>query len=375
MKKFILIFSFLILFCNNVYAVDTDESLQTEFDIIDIDEFNNQLKSFDNEYTQNFDLKEYITKTVKGELDFDLRDIINNLVKSLFKELYNHLDIMRNIIFIACICALAKNLSSSFESKAVGELSFYACYIVMIILLIQSFKLAVDLVSGTISDVSNLLTIFLPVLTALLISAGNYMTLSAFHPIVILVSEIMINIIKNFALPIIFCTAMLDIINFISSKPLLDNMTELIKKCISWSLKGICILFTATLALNKLTAPMIEGVLNKTAKVAVGAIPVVGEIMVGTVDTVANFTSLMKNGTAIAVIIFMLLLCTFPVLKLVSLILIYKITAAIIQPISDSRIIKCIENISTSCQLLLGALVCVMIMFAFVAMIAISITI
>lgn len=373
MKKIILIiFIFTVLIHTNIYA--SDEMIESQLDIININEFSKQLKDFDNEYTQSFNLKETIIKLIKGETKFDLGEIANNVIKTILVEAYSQIHIMRNLIFIACICALAKNLSSSFQSKAVGELAFYVSYIVMVIMLIQSFRLAITLTYETITSISSLLDIFLPVLTTLLITSGGYVSASTFHPITIFAGEVITKIIKNVAIPFIFCSSILEIVNCISSKDILTNLSELIKKCIGWGLKGISIMFTASLTLNKLTAPAIETVINKTAKVAVSAIPVVGEVMAGTVDTVASWTGLIKNGTTLAIIIFLILICAIPVLKLISLILIYKFTAAIIQPIADSRIVKCIDSISAACQLLLGSLFCVMVIFIFISMAGISIT-
>lgn len=379
MKKFLLtIFIFvLIIFTNNcTYAEVSDSIIESQFNNIDIDNFDRQLKQIttDNEYIQNFNLKQTIDTLVRGENDINFGSMANGIFKVILKELYNQMKIMKNIIFIVCLCALAKNLSSSFQSKAVGELAFYASYVVMVIMLIHSFKIAIDLTSETISNVSTLMDISLPVLSALMITSGNYMNLSMFHPLVIFTGEVMIRLLKDIALPFIFSTAILETVNHISSTQILSNMSSLIKSCIGWALKGISIVFTMTLTLQKLSVPAVQNVVNKTAKVAIEAIPVVGEVMAGTVDTISSWTGLIKNGTVLAVIIFMILLCAIPILKLVALILIYKLTAAIVQPISDTRIVKCIDGISESCQLLLGALVCTMIMFIFVAMIGISIT-
>jgi len=379
MKKIVslVIFIVLVLFMSvETYASTTDTLLEKQFDIIDIENFGDSLKGLDktqeNQYVDGFNLKDTVTKLIKGDINFSLKDMLENLLKLFFKEIYSQTSIMKNIIIIACVCALAKNLSSAFESKAVGEMAFYVCYIVIVILLLQSFRVCVELVMGTVDSIADLLNVFLPVLTALLISSGNYMSLSMVHPIVILVSEVMTVLIKNIIIPFIFLAAVFEIVNYISEKSVLGNLSELMKKCIGWVIKGVSIVFTTTVTLQKLTLPAVEGMINKTAKLAIGAIPVVGEVMTGTVDTVLGWSGLVKNSTAIAVILFMLILCTMPILKLVALILVYKFTAAIIQPISDSRIVKCIDGIAASCQLLLGSLVCVMFMFLLVAIIGIS---
>lgn len=87
--------------------------------------------------------------------------------------------------------------------------------------------------------------------------------------------------------------------------------------------------------------------------------------MTGAVDTVLNWSILIKNGVALGGVVIVALVCLVPILKLIALILVYKCTAAIVQPISEDRVVKCMDQIGSFCSLLLGSMATVAIMFIF----------
>ncbi len=376
MKKLTLFFIILFfVFGNfiNIYADTTDDIISSS----GIYELNEELKELgkENEYIKNFDLVDIVKNTITSGEILNFEELFKTVLEILFKEIYHQGGTLRNLIFIVCICALTQNLSSSFESKSVGEITFYSCYIVSVMLLVQSFKSAADMTANMISKLSELLIVFLPVLSGLLISSGNYTTAAMFQPIGIFVGQIIVKLVENLIIALIISTTMLEIVNYLSPKDILGKLTKLSKKTISWGVKTMCMIFSGILTLNKVTAPLTDGMVNKTTKTAMGIIPVVGEVMEGSVDIVMGWTSLIKNGVVLGAIIFMIILSFFPVIKLAAMIFVYKFVSAIISPLTDKRLVQCIDSVADSCQLLLGVLVGVIFICTVIFLIGISITI
>ena len=79
-----------------------------------------------------------------------------------------------------------------------------------------------------------------------------------------------------------------------------------------------------------------------------------------------------RSGVLIVVIIGVVMYCAVPVLKIAAFILIYKLTAALIQPICDARIVKAIDGAGNIAAVALSATVLVSVMFIFTAMILLS---
>jgi len=375
MKKIITIILTMILSLGcftEIYADTTAEEVIKSSGIYELNEMLKQIEIEENSYAEDFDLVQTVKDILFYKKIFDLSVIIKVILNTFVKEICRQGNIMRNLIFIVCICALTQNLSNSFHSKGISEITFYSCYIVTVMLLIQSFKTASDMTLQVISKISELLNIYLPVLSALLVSCGNYTTASMFQPAAIFMGEVITKFVEKFVIMFIISTTMLSMINNISPKDMLGKAAKLCKKAVSWGIKSMCVIFSATLTLNKAVFPAVDGVVNKTAKAAVGAIPVIGDVMEGSVDIVMGWTGLVKNGVVLGVIIFMLLMCFIPVLKLLAMIFIYRFVAAVTAPLADKRLISCIEEISEGCQLLLGVLAGVIFIFIAISLIGIS---
>jgi stage III sporulation protein AE len=180
------------------------------------------------------------------------------------------------------------------------------------------------------------------------------------------------SLIKNFIVPAIMLGAGIYIVNYLTEHEIIGKFAALIKQAASWALKGIVILFAAVLGLQRVSTPILDNLAMKTARSATGAVPVVGDMLTGAMDTVLGFAQAAKSGMSVAVIISVVMVCALPVMRVLVLVAVYKFIAAAIQPVCDKRICDCIDAIASFTLLLLGAAVSVCVMFLFAVMIMLS---
>lgn len=119
------------------------------------------------------------------------------------------------------------------------------------------------------------------------------------------------------------------------------------------------------LSLQKIGGGAVNGLAVRTAKIAVNAVPVVGDVMGGAVDTAAAVAGTIRSGTLAAAVIFLLLLCIPLVVKLVAMTLIFKLTAAAVESVCEARLVECIGIAGDYTALLLGVVFLVEVMFLF----------
>ena len=62
-------------------------------------------------------------------------------------------------------------------------------------------------------------------------------------------------------------------------------------------------------------------------------------------------------GVLVVLMIVIITACALPILKMMAIYIIYKISAAVVQPVCDPRIVKCIDAISSFTALALSAAV------------------
>ncbi|NLK20922.1 MAG: stage III sporulation protein AE [Epulopiscium sp.] len=366
-QKIVIVLFLWLVMPQKVYGEPLDNIWTNQLDTMDFSSINQTVTHIksqtDNPYLREFNFKETMTKAIKGQLDLSITGIFKGILNVLFYEIRGFSGLIGKLLVISMLCALLSNLGESFQSKSTSQVGFYTCYIVLIIILLQSFQIAIEVASRTVESMVLIMQSVLPMLLTLMITSGAVASGRIFEPIVVFSVQIIAMFIKSILLPIIFLTAILAIVNSLSDKGVLRKMIELLNQITDWTLKGISLLFVGIMGFHGLTAPILDGVMNRAAKSAVGVVPVVGEALSGAVDIVMNCSLLIKNAIGAGAIVLLCIYCFIPIIKMLAFLFVYKLLAALIEPISDKRIINCISDMGDSATRLFGVLVTVSFLF------------
>lgn len=368
MLVFMAVFAF---FTVHVYAVDTtgeDEITQQQMESNEIKGIEDQLKEHSNqdigEIIPGYDPEKIIQDVAKGKFSFDLKGIFSRVLSYLFHEIYLNIGILIRLIILIILCALLKNLQTSFLSESVGEIAFYTCYIVIVSILIVSFKTVLDLGTGILDSMVGFMHATIPLLITLLVSGGNMTSAGVFQPILVMIVEVSATIIKSVFLPFIFLSAILNIVDNVSEKVQISKLAGFLKQISGWGLGFILTVFIAIVTVQGSLGAVVDGVTSKTAKFAIGAfIPVVGKYLADAADTVIGCTLLIKNAAGIVVMLGIIAICIVPILKILALVALYRITCVIVEPICEKRITNCINEMANSLTYVLGIIASVVFMF------------
>ena len=99
-------------------------------------------------------------------------------------------------------------------------------------------------------------------------------------------------------------------------------------------------------------APVADSVRRSFITKTVEAIPGVGNTAGSVMDVVLGTAVLIKNGIGMAGAVIAAGICILPILKVLLLAFLYKMAAAVTQPVSDKRITSCIGNVSEGYEML-----------------------
>ena len=341
-----------------------DEQTQTD----EIRSIGNQLKKYSNdsikEIIPDYNPDKIISDAAKGNLNFDVNGIINRALMMLFKEIYINISILLKLAVLIILCAILRNLQTSFLSKSVGELAFYICYIVLVSILLVSFNTAVKAAIEIIDSMVNFMYASIPVLITLLISSGNITSGGVLQPVLITIVQVCATMIKNIFIPLIILSTVISVVDNISDKVQVSRLVGFLKHITTWSLGIILTVFIAVVSLQGSLGAVVDGVTSKTAKFAIGVfIPVAGKYLADAADAVVGCTLLIKNAVGVAMMVGVIVICLFPLIKMLAIIALYRMTCVLMEPVAESRIIKCISDVANSMTFVLGIVASVAFMF------------
>ncbi|TKD70395.1 stage III sporulation protein AE [Pseudalkalibacillus hwajinpoensis] len=301
---------------------------------------------------------------VKGEKKLSLKAYLLGLVKFLFHELLVHGKLLGSLILLAIFSILLQNMQNAFEHKAVSTVAYGIIYMVLIILALNSFHVAIQYTENAIANMMGFLLALIPLLLALMASVGGVASVAFFHPIVLFLVNTGGLLIQKFVLPMLFLSAVLAIVSTISEHYKVTQLSNLIRNIAIGTLGVFFAIFLGVISVQGATTAVADGITIRTAKFVTGNfIPVVGRMFTDATDTVLSASVLLKNTVGLAGVVILLMICAFPALKVLSLVLIYNIAAAVIQPLGGGPIIQSLNVISKSILFIFAALAIVSLMF------------
>lgn len=338
--------------------IETDNKLNSLYDYI------NKMKT-DEELLNELDPKSYVESYIKnGQGNLTIKELGLIAVNLLFKEVRIVLKLVISVVAIAILCSLLKNLEDAFKNESISNIAFYACYSVLIIILSRSFLISIDVATNVINSISEFMNALLPVLVGMIALAGGFVQAATMDPIVLGSVILIPKIYSNFIIPMILVSFVLKFANNLSTEHKIDNLCKLISQGILWFQGIIITIFIAMLTIRGITADTMDAVALKTTKFAVdNFVPIVGKAFSDAITSIAGYSLIIKNAITGIGLIVIVLIILYPIIKLVLMTFIYKISASLVEPISDKRITSALSMIGESMVLLTSCVISVSFMF------------
>lgn len=325
-----------------------EEMLEEE---LDFDAINETLEEIFPE--EKMDFGETVRSIVTGDLSVSV-DLLGQLLSDqLFYALQVNRESLVHMLLIAVIAAMFTNFADVFQARQISEISFYVLYILMIALCLGAFQSAAAWVEDGICLLTAFMKALCPVYFIAVSLAKGSMTAAAFYNLALLVILLVEVFMVNFLLPALHVYMMIKVLNYLSQEEYLSRFTELIETVVSWTLKTLLALVIGLNTIQGLIAPAVDSVKRSALTRGVEAIPGVGDAIGGTAEVILGTAVVVKNGIGIAGAIICFALCAVPLVQAGIMVLMYKLAAAVLQPVSDKRLVGCIGGMADACQLLM----------------------
>ncbi|MGI6147786.1 MAG: stage III sporulation protein AE [Limnochordia bacterium] len=291
-------------------------------------------------------------------------ELLRQLLEFMLREVMVSLALIRQLVVVAALSAILTRLGEAFGDSAVVRLAKAICFLVLIILGLQSFRAAVALAAETIDGMVSFMHAILPTLTALLAAAGGVTSAVVFHPVLVAMVGTVASAVRFILLPLIFGSAAIGLLAHFSEELPLSRLAGLTRQIAVTILGLLCVVFSGVIAVRGAISPIADGVGMRTAKFLTKTlVPVVGGMFADAVEVVAGGSLLIKNAVGVFGLGVVFFMVAVPVLKLWAVVLIYKVVAAVIQPIVDRQVVEAISGLEGSLTLVLAALVTAGLMF------------
>ena len=360
-KRIFCIIAIILIFIPTVSEAENEDIMESQKETLGISNFIEAADKYSSEVLDGVDIGDLVNDAIGGKINTDT--IFKKIISLFGSEVQECIRAVASILVIIIIHSILKSITESLGNDSVGQITYYAQYILIVTIIMNNLSNVLSMIRETISNLVGFMNTLVPLLITLIISTGSAVSGAVIQPILLFIINFIGNAIEVFFIPFILISSVLSIISNISSKAQIEKIAKFFNSSVVWTLGIVLTVFVGVLSLEGTLSSSVDGITAKATKAAVSSvIPVVGKILGDTVDTVMGCSLILKNAVGMVGVVIIIGICIMPILKLTVLTITYSLTAAIIQPVADEKIVKLMEQISGMFKLLLGILCVVSVM-------------
>lgn len=381
-KIFFIIFIFVaISFYNEIYCANVFSSDENKYDIKSSEE---NLDKVTDSAAQMYNLDEFVEtindsvkENIGQEIEFkniandilnknniDHKNLILKLVELFSKEISSAIKGAITIFIIVVIMAIISNLELEKKSD-ITSIAHLACFIIIATITIATFVQTIAMLKSVINTMSTLMQVISPFLLTVLIATGSISTTGIIQPLLLFLASSVGFIVTYFIIPLLSISVAFNTICSISENIRLEKLAKIFSSTSIWSIGVILTVFLGVLSLETSLSSSVDSLGIKTTQAAVSNfVPVVGKFFSDSFEVVVGATKIIGKTGGVIGIIGIIVVAIVPILKIASIMGIYMLLSALVEPICTNNLIsKYLYSFANIYKTILGVLIGVVILF------------
>lgn len=350
----------LIVFGLGTKIVNAEED--SEMDILQDEIQDALLAEFDfNEIEENLDqmfpqekitFSDVVYTLISGDMTETIRIFLQFVADQISYEFdYNRRSLVY-VLMTALTAAVFSNFAGAFKNRQISDISFYIMYMLLITLCLTSFRTSAAGLEDRLGTLVDFMRVLCPSYFLAVAFASGSVTSLFFYNVILFLIYIVELVIVRFLLPVVNIYIMVRVLGNLTGEDFLSEFADLIRKGVSWILKTLLICVVSVNVVQGLLAPAIDAVKRSALTRTAEALPWVGNAVGGVTEVVLGTAVLIKNGIGMAGAVITIAICAVPILQMLIMAFMYKLAAALVQPVSDKRITTCISGVSEGYEIM-----------------------
>lgn len=326
------------------------------YENVQMDKISDELTSITESYGEKNDVsfETIYSLLLNGKIEDAIGQALSGFYSSIGEEILANRLLLYKLVALVIIAAIFNNYSSILKFSFVGEQGFFITYLMIAVLLMQSFMLIYDVAKDSVYFIKDLSTCMLPAFYMSLMMCTGLTTSQMVNTMFLTMLAVIEKLLLVVVLPGTKIYFLIVVLNQINQKDRFSKLAGLIRQGLQFVLKAVV---TGIIGLNMMKSILLPVYDNAKYNVLQKGLSVIpgGASLSGLSTILVGAGVLIKNSVGITFVVFILVLGSIPILKIFCFFVVYKIILALIQPISDSRILAGIQGAADSTGILLRA--------------------
>ena len=339
-----------LLGCTGAFAESLQDAISQAIETLDLTELT---RAEGKQELVQGDVSTLVKAFARGQPLLSGEQLVTWLKDSATATLRSSLWRMTRLLIPALLLGALSQARAAFAKEYVAKACQYAGLLLVMGFLVADLTEHVQLAKTSIASMADTMQALFPLLMTLLAAVGGTASAAFFQPAVVAASGTMTALIQNATLPLAVATATLTMVGCLCEGFRVQRLTKLLQQAAHWTLGVSVTVFIGVTIVQGLGTAAVDGVSIRTAKYALdNFVPIVGGMFADTVDTLVGCSLLIKNAVGLIGLLLLVGRMLGPMLQTVCTMLLYRATAAILEPVADTSLCRCIGEFSECFQLL-----------------------
>lgn len=344
-----------------IYLEEGETDTDTEQNILDMTEWQDSISLDEAEQVfqniqgedHSFSLREYVQDVMDGKTSFSLKDIWEQGIRHIADQFNGQKEVLFRILALGIIAGVFINFSDTIGERDLGETGFYITYLLLFATVAAGFYTVYRVAAEAISNLLDFMKALVPSFSLALCMGAGSGTSAAYYETMLIAISLMQALMVNILLPGVQVYFFLSMVNQLSDNHF-SKLTELVRSFLRWSQRILFGVLVGYQGIQGILMPVIDRVKNNAVLQTAKGLPGVGNTVGSVADTVFGSGILIKSAVGVGGLICILVLCFYPLVKLLVFTLLYRIGGAVVQPISDRRVAAALHAAAESGKILAG---------------------
>lgn len=290
----------------------------------------------------------------------ECKQFLGNLVLGEFMEQKR---IIGYLLILVLAAAMFHNFSDIFGSGQLGETSFYMVYLLVFVLLVKGFSVMSRMLQIELERIVEFMKALAPAYYLSVAASTGTATASGFYQLILILFYLVEKGFLYLLLPGIHIYVLLQLVNHLSKEDFLSKMAELIKSILLKTMRTVLGMILGLQLIQNLVAPSIDSLKRTALGRTAGVIPGIGNAFTAATETVIGSAVLIRNCVGATAIIALILAGMIPLVRLTITAFVYRLMAAVSQPVADKRFVNCLNTMGEGCGMLMKLLINIEVLF------------
>ena len=317
---------------------------------------NDILSSFDTQFIETFE------RILKGGQGISFEGVLEKLPQLFFQEWIQQKQLFASLLAVLILSVIISGIDLTLNNKQVSEIIYYAIGISLISIITLSMTQTIDSVTATLNHLVSFTHVAIPAYLLCVSSVSGAQSASAFYSTALISIGLIETLFLVVIIPLIqvyMIAAFLNLLLRGMFSQLLNLLKSIIQFCLKSALAGVVCIHT----IQGMVTPVLQSVKTGVMSRAVSAIPGISGISDTVFDAVTGSAVIVKNAMGLTAMIILLLMMLEPIVKLLTLILLYRVCATAAGLLSNKEVAVCLNEIAEGSTMLFKTIVTSMSLF------------